>query len=104
MNGHREEIISVMLDGELDRAEAGKLVKEMGRNPEFRNRFERYQLISDTLKKQLPDLLNHNLAVRINEAIAGETPPNTNIRKFSEPLRSGWRITGFALAASLAAM
>lgn len=104
MNDPREEMISVMMDGELNRADTGTVIDELGRDGACRRRFERYQLISDTLRKQLPDLLKHDLTLRVNDAIARESAHNTNIRTFPEPLHSGWRISGFALAASLAAM
>lgn len=104
MSDHREEMISILLDGELDAAETAKLLNEFGSNPQSRCRLERYQLISDTVRNQLPDLLNHNLSLRITQAIAREDVHSSNIKTLSEPLHSGWRVTGFALAASLAAM
>ncbi|KAF0193246.1 MAG: sigma-E factor negative regulatory protein RseA [Gammaproteobacteria bacterium] len=104
MNDHPEEMISIMLDSELDAAETEKVISALGSNPRYRYRLERYQLISDTIKHQLPDLLNHNLALRVTQAIADEQVHSTNVRQLSEPLHSGWRVTGFALAASLAAM
>ncbi len=104
MNDHPEEMISIMLDSELDAAETEKVIRSLGSNPRYRYQLERYQLISDTIKHQLPDLLNHDLALRVTHAIADEQAHNINVRQLSEPLHSGWRVTGFALAASLAAM
>lgn len=104
MNEQREQMISSLMDGELGSAETEQLIHELSDDSASRHRLERYQLISDTIRKQLPDLLNHRLDLRIREAMVAEAPHTSNIKKFPEPVHTGWRVTGFALAASLAAL
>ena len=104
MSKHPDEKISVLMDGELEGTERDRLIQELKMDSQTRCCLERYQLISDALKKHLPDMLGHDLFQRVTQAIAGEEPHRQISLKSSDTTHFTWRVTGFALAASLAAL
>lgn len=97
-----DEMISRLMDGELDGPERERLIQELKTDTQSRHRLERYQLISDTIKQHLPDIYRHDLSQRVSRAVAAEESYQMVPRK--EPSQITWRVTGFALAASLAAV
>ncbi len=71
MTDKTKQEISALVDGELDAADYEAL-RDVLRQDEHRQRWHRYHLIGDTLKKQLPDTLNHDLFQRVHAALEAE--------------------------------
>ena len=63
--------ISALVDGELEAADYEAL-RDALRQDEHCQCWHRYHLIGDTLKKQLPDTLNHDLFQRVHAALEAE--------------------------------
>lgn len=102
------EQLSALIDGEGEVREWELALRRLGNDAELKDRWERYHLIGEALKNNLPDTLDLGFAERIRQAIETEQQPEP-----VRPPRSGigtvvasWYkpITGFALAASVAAL
>ncbi len=91
--------LSAMIDDELAERETDLALRRLSRDSEAQDRWERYHLISDTLKDHLPDALDLDFAMRIRQLIEAEPL----IPAVSKPIPT-WRrsATGFGLAASVA--
>ena len=100
MSDSLNEQVSASVDGELDGAETGLLLRRLSTDAELRARWARYHLISDTLKNNLPQQLPVNLAERVAEAIADQPTP----RRLFSPARLLRPAAGLAIAASVAAL
>ncbi|MGF1527739.1 MAG: sigma-E factor negative regulatory protein [Candidatus Competibacterales bacterium] len=97
------EDLSALVDGELDDGRMSFVVRRLTRDAEIKGRWERYHLISDALKGQLPQRMDRGFADGVMAAVAQEAQSQAE----SVPRRtpSAWRHTpavGFALAASVA--
>lgn len=93
------ERISRFTDNDLDGHEAESLLRDIKMNHELQSHWERYHVIGDALRGELPASLEHRLARRVSAALrdepAHETPP-------AQPLHSRRREWGgFAIAASI---
>jgi sigma-E factor negative regulatory protein RseA len=90
--------LSAMIDDALAEREIDLALRRLSRDSEAQDRWERYYLISDTLKGHLPDALDLDFAGRIRQLIDAE--PMTPA--VSKPLPA-WRklAAGFGLAASV---
>lgn len=103
---------SAMVDDELAHAEIHLAVRRLSRDRDIQQRWERYQLISDTLQGHLPAAVDPGFAARLREAIDREPLPQPQPRSlfqfpiFQSPIFQslpGWYrpVTGLALAASV---
>lgn len=104
MNDNKREQLSALMDGEADSHEYDALVKSLCRkeSPEQQGRWERYHLISDALKRNLPANLQHDLCARVSAALEDEPTVlaprrfTINWKRYTKPL------AGVAIAASVA--
>lgn len=104
------EKISALMDGELSAHELRQTLEELERDPELMLCWQRYHLMSDALKSNLPSNLHHDLASRIAKAIESEpphqaqnpAPKRQRIKKGKATPAYTGPFLGFALAASVA--
>jgi sigma-E factor negative regulatory protein RseA len=101
MSEEREECISAMLDNELD-SQSEPIVDDLLRSASLKDRWARYNLISDVLNKQMPESMDFNLADRISADIQNE--PTVLAPRASATQNLLKPVAGFAIAASVAAM
>lgn len=92
------EQVSAGVDDELEAGEAGLLFRRLAADADLRQRWQRYHLISDALRNNLPTRLPIDLATRISAAIAAQ--PSLSQRM--QPARWLRPLAGFAIAASVA--
>lgn len=100
---HREQL-SALVDGELGADEARFLLRRMEHDPELAGCQERWQLLGDVMRGQVPALAPAGFSAAVAAAIAAEPTPQAEPRR--QVRRSGWRAWGggAALAASVAAV
>lgn len=104
MNDNKREQLSALMDGEAESHECDALLKSLCQHDsaEEQGRWERYHMISDALKKNLPENLQHDLRVRVSSALEDEPTVlaprrfSINWKRYSKPL------AGVAIAASVA--
>ncbi|MDH5184650.1 MAG: sigma-E factor negative regulatory protein [Gammaproteobacteria bacterium] len=104
MNDNKREQLSALMDGEAKSHECDDLVKSLCQHDskEEQGCWQRYHLISDALKKNLPDNLQHDLSRRVSAALVDEPTVlaprrfTINWKRYSKPL------AGVAIAASVA--
>ncbi len=94
------ERISSLIDGEYDGAlDVDSCLDHLAENKEASHRWERYHLIGDALKRNLPPVIDSQLASRVMAELENEptvlAPPRTNSS-------IGKQIAGLAVAASVA--
>ena len=95
------EQISSALDGELPRIETEWLVRRLVTDADLRRRWERYHLISDVLKNNLPPVVERGFADRTYAALVAIPPLSRSlgfVRAWLKP------IAGVAVAASVAVL
>lgn len=100
MNETKKEQLSAFMDGEIDGLQKNQ-VEQILKDPELLDAWSRYHLVSDCLKRNLPDHLDRELASRISRSIAQEpaiVAPGSLSRSVAKPA------AGFAIAASVAAL
>ena len=91
------EQLSALVDDELDTNEQSLLVRRLITDDSLRRRFARYQIISDTLKGDLPERVDPGLHLRIQAALQNEAVPGVSrLHKLMKPA------AGVAIAASVA--
>lgn len=95
------EQLSALVDDELDTGEAALLLRQMGKDESLRNRFARYQMVSDALKNNLPAQVDPGFHLRVQAALQDEAAPQAvpASMHFGRLLRP---FAGFAVAASVA--
>ena len=64
------ETISALMDGELDELEMERAIRELHNSPEQRHAWQRYHLIGDALRNNIPAHLDGSFASRVSQAIA----------------------------------
>ncbi|MDH5470219.1 MAG: sigma-E factor negative regulatory protein, partial [Gammaproteobacteria bacterium] len=69
------EQLSALVDDELATGEAALLLRQMGKDETLRDRFARYQLISDALKNNLPAQVDPDFHLRVQAALQDEAAP-----------------------------
>ena len=96
------EQLSALVDDELGRDETAFLARRLGRAPQATEQLGRYFLISDTLRRQLPETVSLGLAARVAAALEPEpchsavAAPGGVARRLVRPL------AGLGVAASVA--
>ncbi len=103
------EQLSALIDGEGEAREWEWALRRLGNDAELKDRWERYHLIGETLKNNLPDTLDLGFAERIRQSIETEQQPAAQASASRTGITStmmSWHkpMTGFALAASVAAL
>ncbi len=104
----KTEMISAFADGEITQKEAEHLLTTLCSDPAQRARWQRYHLIGDALRKDLPTTLQTDLSKRVAESLAEEAvvfAPNHSPITPSQPRHHQNQRkykTGLAIAASLA--
>ncbi len=97
-----KEQISALVDGELPASERELLLRRMESDPALRQMWRRYQLIHDTLHRDLPEQVDTGFSERVMRAIDNEhiesLPLAVRLARLARPL------AGLAVAASVAAM
>lgn len=111
MTIEKGEKLSAFLDGETGRDESNTLISELCENQELKSCWERYHVISDSMRSGLPDSIHDGFADKVMSAIATEpailapqpSPISTKpAQAHTNPITK--RFAGFAIAASVAAL
>lgn len=100
MSEQSREQISALMDDELDSG-SSFVLNALRDNPEFRKAWNHYHLIGETLRGNLPEYVDINLAERISRDINNEPAiiaRQKNLNTLFKP------VVGFAIAASVAAV
>ncbi len=100
MNETKKEQLSAFMDDEIDGLQKDQ-VEQILKDPELLDTWSRYHLVSDCLKRNLPEHLDRELAGKISKSIHQEpaiVAPGGLSRSFVKPA------AGFAIAASVAAL
>ena len=106
------EQLSALADGECEMPEQEWVLRRLAGDADFKARWQRYYLVSDAMKNNLPECIDVNFADRIRQVIDADSPPLQTTQTPQAPitgkssLTSSWYkpVTGFALAASVAAV
>ena len=104
MADHLDEQVSALVDGELSKEECKRVMDGMRSDADAESCWCHYHLISDALKKNLPDTLSADFATRVSKALDCEPPiicapaPRQKSQGLTRPA------IGFAMAASVAAV
>jgi sigma-E factor negative regulatory protein RseA len=99
------EYVSVLADGEAHGTKLHAMLDRLEQDPELRQHWECYHLISDALKNHLPSTLDREFARRVMIALDGESRVKIPFLIWRPPLRPTFRdAVGFAMAASVAAV
>jgi len=98
-----DEHISAFMDGELHETEHSAIIEQISRDDESLNRWQRYHLISDTLKNNLPPAIDNQFAQSVMNALEKEpTVFAPAALKHKSTVKQ--KIAGAAIAASVAAV
>lgn len=91
--------LSALIDDELSRNEVPFLVRRLSQDPEAVSQLGNYFMISDTIKRQLPDVMDVGLAERVRVALEAEPAFQ---RDRGGPRRLLRPLAGLGVAASVA--
>lgn len=69
-----KEQISVLVDGESSSSEREKILRAMHADPELRDTWERYHLVSTAIRRELGVVLRSGLADRVQARLHSESP------------------------------
>lgn len=100
MNEAKKEQLSAFMDDELEGMQKNQ-VEQLLKDPELLDTWSRYHLVSDCLKRNLPEHLDREMAGKISKSIEREpaiVAPGILSHSFAKP------VAGFAIAASVAAL
>ncbi len=100
----KTEMTSAFADGEISQKEAENLLTTLCSDPALQARWQRYHLIGDALRKDLPSTLQTDLSRRVSESLASEAvvfAPKHTPASSEQPRRQKRYKTGLAIAASL---
>ncbi len=96
MANKTDEQLSALLDGECASVEVELALRRLAKDLELKECWQRYHLISDALKNNLPETINSGFSDRIRQAIEEAPPIATTPFSWRRPL------FGLGLAASVA--
>lgn len=97
------EQLSALVDGEFEELELELALRRLAKDKELKARWQRYHLISDALKNNLPEVIDMKFADRVSKAIDSEPALKTKTTTPISPVSSWYKpIVGFGLAASVA--
>jgi len=92
------EQLSALVDCECEAWELEFALRRLAKDPDLKARWQRYHLISDALKNNLPERIDANFAERVRSSIAAEASPQAGPK--ASPLYRP--AAGLTVAASLA--
>jgi sigma-E factor negative regulatory protein RseA len=92
--------LSALIDDELGRNEVPFLVRQLTQNPEAVSQLGNYFMISDAIKRQLPEVMDAGLAERVRLALEAE--PVLQSGRGGGPRRLLRPLAGLGVAASVA--
>lgn len=99
MSDKVNEQLSALMDNECATPELALALRRLDKDHELKERWQRYHLISDTLKNNLPDMIETKFSERIRSEIESESTLPASVR-------SGWTnylpLAGWSAAASVA--
>jgi len=100
------EKISSFIDGEMPKEHCEKLIVSICKDEVMKAYLDRYQLISDTIRRKLPQGVNRSFIQSVMKAIDAEptvlTPPRKSSNHSLFPSSFSKKVAGFAIAASVA--
>jgi len=102
------EQLSSFVDGELDKEDANQLLDHLCNDQDLKQSWERYHVISDSMRSRLPDALHTRFSASVMSAIESEptilapTPSSTQSTPSNVQTSVFKRMSGFAIAASVA--
>lgn len=95
------EQLSALVDGEFEDLELELALRRLSKDAELKARWQRYHLIGDALKNNLPEAIDLDFADRVSKAIGSE--PSLQTIPVTPAISSWYKpLVGFALAASVA--
>ena len=95
-----DEQISALMDGEL--TDSNQVLEQLNKDPEFKQRWQRYHIISDAMRSSLPRSLNPDFHQTLHERLKSE-PTILAPKRLSEFVAPVMRkVSGIAIAASVA--
>ena len=90
MQAHKHEKLSLLVDDQLDKAQALSLLKSVQRDPELQGKLQRYALISQALKAEKATVASADFAEKIKQQLKSEPvyflpqkKPADNVKKVS---------------------
>jgi sigma-E factor negative regulatory protein RseA len=90
MQAQKHEKLSLLVDDQLDKAQALSLLKSVQRDPELQAKLQRYALISQALKAEKANVASMDFAERIKQELKSEPvyflpqkKPADNVKKVS---------------------
>lgn len=94
-----DEQLSALMDGECSEMEIGLALRRLAKDADLKERWERYHLISDAIRNDLPNALETGFSSRVMAAIDQEAP----LRPMLPSAPPSWQkpLAGFGLAASV---
>lgn len=101
----RDERVSALMDGEIDGSDIDRALSDLKQDAELSARWNRYHLISDSLRNDLPTQIDPRLADRISGLIAAE-PIYIGAHHWGKKPGPAWikQAAGLAVAASVTAV
>jgi sigma-E factor negative regulatory protein RseA len=100
MTEKSDEHLSAFFDGELDERDIERVMTQLGQDEKLTSSWDRYQLIGDAIRGQLPQQVSTDLAARVSDLVRDEpailAPRRATVHKLVRPA------VGVALAASVA--
>jgi sigma-E factor negative regulatory protein RseA len=102
MKDKLNEQLSALVDDELTGSERELLIRQIGRDPDLRQRLSRYQLISDAMQNHLPQRVDPAFSRRVHAALRQE--PAGHGKGQTAGITARWLrpVAGAAVAASVA--
>lgn len=95
------EQLSALVDCECDAAELDLALRRLAKDEGLKARWQRYHLIGDAVKNNLPEVLDARFSERIRQAI--EASPPIHKAPSASPSPAWYKpVAGFGLAASVA--
>ncbi len=103
MANNKLELVSAFVDGELDKQQVDELLPILSKEDALRCQWQRYHVIGEALRNNLPDKMHRNLANRValslKEVPTLLSPETINTSPTHSSRKS---FTGYAIAASVA--
>jgi negative regulator of sigma E activity len=103
----KNEQLSAFVDGELNREHCEDMISGLCNNRDTMSSFDRYQMISDTMRSQLPVAMKRDFADCVRQAIESEPTilaPAITSKKSGYSTNVTKKVAGFAIAASVATL
>ncbi len=104
MTDKSAENLSVLTDGECPQRELTFTLRRLAGDDDLKARWQRYQLIGDAMRGELPESIDLGLADRVHQCLQNEEKKSSP-KATTQKIKSWYKpVTGFALAASVTAL